>query len=905
MNITLAENAGFCFGVNKAVETINSLIEKTDRKIYTLGPVIHNTQLNDELRKKGVEIIDGLEQATQPGFIVIRAHGITLEQYDLIEGRGHELIDLTCPYVRKVQMLVRDKQKDGYNIIIVGDKNHPEVIGIKGWSNNTAYVVNEKSDVDEIPDKDTKVCVVAQTTITFDKWLEIIEYIDKLFKKVLKFDTICNATSKRQKEGFEIAANVDMMLVIGSQDSSNTQKLYEICKSSCENTYKVETVKDLPFIDTSKIKNIGITAGASTPSWVIKEVVDRMEELEKQQELEQSIDIQEREKGNKEAEQGSMVQNQENLNDLQAESIQSKDIIQGDTQSTAIQGQTGEVDEKVEEAVEQAEETEQVQKGQEQAESKDEAQESQESISADSSDETQAQDETQENDEDINFADAIKGTSMGLQYGSIVKGTIVRFDKNDVIVNINYKFEGVVPVQEYSSDPDFDPEKELKVGDEIDVLIVNINQKDCIVQLSRKEIDEKNKLDFFRQAKKDGTPIEAVIVEVVKGGVIARANGEKIFVPASQVSDRFVKDLNTLLKEKITLRVIEFDRRKKKIVGSARVLIEEQKQKKEQEIWDKIQVGEECTGIVSGLTDFGAFVDIGGVDGLIYLTELSWKKIKHPSEVLQKGDTVTVKVLEADREKKRISLGYRRSEDNPWLNITDRYNAGDIIKGKVVGILPFGAFVEIEKGLDGLVHVSQISNKRINKVESVLHIGMDVEAKIVDINADSQRISLSIKEVNPIDPPESEEEEDKKKERRYGKRADKKPGTVTEDSTMVKSEPVEGAASVAAPEDEVIPAAETVTEEKTNADGNADTEQKSTVKNDFSGRKDGGRGRNSESGRKVGEPRRGKQPREKEPTSHTEEMSNRIGDMLSGLNLLANLKLEDSDTENSDEEKDK
>ncbi len=904
MNITLAENAGFCFGVNKAVETINGLVEKTDRKIYTLGPVIHNKQQNDELRKKGVEIINNLEQATQPGFIVIRAHGVTPEQYDLIKGKGLELVDLTCPYVRKVQMLVRDMQRDGYNIIIVGDKNHPEVIGIKGWSNNTAYVVNEKSDVDEIPDKDSKVCVVAQTTITFDKWLEIIEYIDKLFKKALKFDTICNATSKRQKEGFEIAANVDMMLVIGSQDSSNTQKLYEMCKSSCANTYKVETVKDLPFIDTSKIKNIGITAGASTPSWVIKEVVDRMEELEKQQEQEQSIDIQEQEKDNKEAEQGNKVQNQENLIDPQIESIQvqEQDIIQDDTQGTAIQEQTTEVieqgekaPEQVEEAVEQAEEAEQVQEAQEQAEAKDEVQESPEINSAESSVEAQAQVETQENDEDISFADAIKGTSMGLQYGSIVKGTIVRFDKNDVIVNINYKFEGVVPVQEYSSDPDFDPDKELKVGDEIDVLIVNINQKDCIVQLSRKEIDEKNKLDFFRQAKKDGTPVEAVIVEVVKGGVIARANGEKIFVPASQVSGHFVKDLNTLLKEKITLRVIEFDRRKKKIVGSARVLIEEEKQKKEQEIWGKIQVGEECTGTVSGLTDFGAFVDIGGVDGLIYLTELSWKKIKHPSEVLQKGDTVTVKVLEADRDKKRISLGYRRNEDNPWLNITERYNAGDIIKGQVVGILPFGAFIEIEKGLDGLVHVSQISNKRINKVESVLHIGMEVEAKIVDINADSQRISLSIKEVNPIDPPESEEAEVKKKERRYDKRAEKKP-----------SEPVEGAASKATPEGEVIPAAETVAEEKTNVVDKAGKEQKSPAKNNFSGRKEVGRGRSGESSRNVGESRRGKQPREKEPTSHTEEMSNRIGDMLSGLNLLANLKLEDSNTEDSAaEEKDK
>lgn len=869
MNIRLAENAGFCFGVDKAVKTIKELIDKTDKKIYTLGPVIHNRQLNDELREKGVEIIAGLDQATQVGHVVVRAHGVTPEEYDLIKQGGQELVDLTCPYVRKVQLLVRDMHREGCNIIIIGDKNHPEVMGIKGWSGNTAYVVNEKEDADKIPDKETKVCLVAQTTITHEKWLEIVEYIDKLFKKVLKFDTICNATAKRQEEGSKLAAEVDMMIVIGSQDSSNTQKLYEICSRNCPNTYKVETVKDLPLIDTSKIKNIGITAGASTPGWVIKEVVDRMEELER--ENEQSINIQEEKQEAAGTEQDS---------EREVQSAEQDSAVQEKDESPAS--------EILETAEAQAEAEDTAAK----IASKPEAEEA-----ADS------QEETQDTDSDISFAEAIKGKVMGLQYGSIVSGTIVRFDNSEVIVNINYKFEGVIPVSEYSSDPNFDPYKELKVGDEIEVMIVNINQKEGIVELSRKEIVQKNNLDFFRQAKKDGTPIETEISEIVNGGVIARVNGEKIFIPASQVSDHYIKDLSSLVKTKLTIRIIEFDRKKKKIVGSARVLIEEEKKRKEQEIWDRIQVGEEYRGTVSGLTDFGAFVDIGGVDGLIYLTELSWKKIKHPSEVLQKGDEVTVRVLEADREKKRISLGYRRNEDNPWLNITERYNAGDIIKGKVVGILPFGAFVEIEKGLDGLVHVSQISNKRINRVENVLQLGMEVEAKIVEINTENQRISLSIKEVNPIDPPESDQEEGKKKERRFGKRSDKKTAAKPEaeaqnNSAEAQVNETQEASAVNNDAEEIKVSGEAAEATKPAAAVQTAEESKNpaSVKNppvrkEFTERK------NSANDKKSGEPRKNRQPHEKELTSHTEELSNKIGDMLSGLNLLANLKLNETDAE--------
>ncbi|HOP92257.1 MAG TPA: bifunctional 4-hydroxy-3-methylbut-2-enyl diphosphate reductase/30S ribosomal protein S1 [Acetivibrio thermocellus] len=651
MEIIVAKSAGFCFGVSNAVKTVNNLLENQKEPIYTYGPIIHNAQVVDLFTSKGVKKIDDIDEAEPNGHIVIRAHGVTPDIYKKISDKGLILEDATCPYVKKIHNLVKEKSEEGYKIIIVGDRNHPEVIGINGWCNNQAYIVDSVDDVEKLPTSDEKVCVVAQTTITNEKWLEVNTALKKKFKNILKFDTICSATSRRQNEAEEIAKNVDMMIIIGGKNSSNTQKLYDICKKHCNLTYKIETSGDLPPVDIKKIKKVGISAGASTPDWVIEEVIKKMSELNKQ----------------------GMV-----------------DIL--------------------------------------------------------------------ENDGEIDFANAFENSFVRIHAGDTVKGKIIGFNSNEVFVDLGYKADGIIPLEEYTDDPNFNIEKEVKIGEEVEVLVEMVNDGEGNVRLSKRKVDAIKSWDDIVKAYENKTPVNAYVVEVVKGGVIASYNGVRIFVPASQVSDRYVKDLNEFLKRSITVRILELNEKRRKVVGSARVIIEEEKEALANRTWNSMEVGKVFKGTVKSLTDFGAFVDIGGVDGLIHISELSWTRVKHPSEVLKVGDEVEVTVLEFDKEKKKVSLGYRKMEDNPWYKIEEKYKVGDVVKVTVLRFAPFGAFVELEKGVDGLVHISQISSKRLAKVEDALEIGMKVDAKIIEVDGENKKISLSIKEVMPIDPPSSKSE---------------------------------------------------------------------------------------------------------------------------------------------------
>jgi len=644
LEIIVAKTAGFCFGVNKAVNTVRELTEKSDLPIYTIGPIIHNDQVVDFFKSKGVNVAEDVKDIKEGSHAVIRAHGVPPEVYEEAVKKNLCIDDATCPYVKKIHKLVNEKHNENYQIIIVGDKNHPEIIGINGWCGNSAYIVDSVDDVDKLPDIDRKICVVAQTTLTNEKWEAINKKLKERFKFVEKYDTICNATFRRQAEAAEIAKQVDMMLVIGGKKSSNTQKLYDICKSFCEKTYKVETSGELPPVDIKNIKKIGVTAGASTPDWIIKEVLDKMQEINKQE-------------------------------------------------------------------------------------------------------------------SEVSFQEAFENSLVTLQTGQIVKGTIVGFNNSEVYVDMGYKSDGVIPMDQFSDDPDFNPQESIKIGDEIEVFVVRVNDAEGIVNLSKKKADALKAWDKVDEIFENKTTVNAKVVEVVTGGLIASANGIRIFIPASQVSDRYVKDLNEYLKKTLEVRIIEFDKRKKKVVGSSRVVMEEKKAKMEEELWNSIEVGKKYTGIVKSLTDFGAFVDIGGVDGLIHLTELSWTRVKHPSQVLKVGQQVEVYILDFDKEKKRISLGYKKEEDNPWYKAEERFKIGDIVKGKVVRLTSFGAFVEIAKGVDGLVHISQISTKRLAKPDEVLEVGQEVEAKIIEVNIPEKRIGLSIKEVKPIDPVRNEEKD--------------------------------------------------------------------------------------------------------------------------------------------------
>jgi ribosomal protein S1/(E)-4-hydroxy-3-methyl-but-2-enyl pyrophosphate reductase len=638
VKIIKASTAGFCFGVSEAINKIYKLIEKNDKPIYTMGPVIHNNQMVGFLEQKGVGVINDINDAPEKGYIVIRAHGVKPEIYEDIRNNGHVIVDATCPYVKKIHDLVNSEYKKGSVILIIGNKNHPEVIGTNGWCEDSAYIIYSKEDIDMLPAfESSDLCVVAQTTITRGKWDELNNYLNKKYENIKKFDTICNTTSKMQKEALEIASNVDIMIVVGCRISSNTQKLYEICKKQCNNTYFIETPGDLkPVKINNNNKTIGLTAGASTPEWLIEEVIKAMEDANK-------------------------------------------------------------------------------------------------------------------NENEINFKDVFEESIVTLRSGEIRRGKIIGFNDTDVFVDMGYKSDGIIPIDEFESNPDFKPQDDINVGEEIDVYIKKVNDGEGNILLSKKTVDEQKNWDEFNRVYKDKTVIDVEVIRVVKGGVIARYSNQDIFIPASQIGERFIKDLNQYIGTVLQVKIIDMDRSKRKLVGSQKIVLTEQRKVKENELWNNIEEDKIYKGAVKSLTKFGAFVDIGGVDGLIHISELSWGKIKHPSEVVSKGDIVEVKVLEFDKEKKRISLGYRKQEDNPWYMAGEKYKVGDIVKGKVVRLVPFGVFVELEKGIDGLVHISQISNQRISKPADVLKMGQFVDAKIVEVDIEKNKIGLSIKEAEPVE----------------------------------------------------------------------------------------------------------------------------------------------------------
>ena len=649
MEVKVAKYAGFCFGVDKAVKTSFEL--NYDGNKYTMGELIHNRNVIEQLEKKGIKAIDNLDGLKEGDCVIIRAHGIGKKLYDDLNALNVKILDATCPYVKRIHEIVKKEYEAGNRIVIVGDSKHPEVIGINGWCEGKSLIIDDEKEAEQLPYFDEKTVVVAQTTFKRTKYEDICEVLKKKFAFVLKFDTICNATVQRQSEADKLSREVDVMIVIGGKNSSNTQKLFEICKENCPETYLIENADELPLFDKNA-RTVGITAGASTPEMVIKEVIFHMEGM--------------------------------------------------------MNGHEGE----------------------------------------------------------INFSEALEMTMTELKTNEIVKGKIIGYNNNDVFVDLGYKADGLIPMEEFLDDPDFDPEKDLKPGDEIEALIVKINDGEGNVLLSKKRVDSIRGFEIVEEAFKNKTPIEVIIKEIVKGGAVADYKGVRIFIPASQISDRFVKDLEPYKGKKVKLVITEMASRRR-VVGSCRAIIEAEKEAKAEVFWNDVEIGKEYTGTVKSLTNFGAFVDLGGVDGLVHVSELSWKKVDDPSSILKVGDVVNVRVINFDKEKQKVSLGYRKMEDNPWYNIEEKYPVGSVVTGTVLRMVPFGVFVELEEGVDGLVHISQISNVRLGRPEEVLEVGQKVEMKILDINTELKKISLSIKEVKPIDPqseeePASEESSDEK-----------------------------------------------------------------------------------------------------------------------------------------------
>ena len=631
MPVILAKSAGFCFGVDRAV---SYLLEKCkNEKISTYGPIIHNQNVVDKLKENGVESIDNIDDLKDGYKLAIRTHGVGKGIIDTLEKKGVEYIDLTCPYVKKIHKIVAENHLNGKKIVIVGDKSHPEVIGINGWCEESAFITTETDDIPQYISPSDDICIVSQTTLDRKTFEKITNFLKNYCQNVCVFDTICKATSERQKEAAEISKKSDIMIVIGGKNSSNTNKLADICKINCKDTYKIENFEEFPQdIDIPK-KTIGITAGASTPLWIIKEVVSNMTEKE-----------------------------------------------------------NGVID--------FAKEFEEYEK-----------------------------------------------SLITLNTGDIVTGTVIRVQDNGVSVNLGYKSDGFVPATEMTDDPSVNIYDMVKPGDEIEVFVVRVSDVEGEVTLSKKKIDSIKNASLLEEALESKEILEGKVIDAVNGGVIVFYKGMRIFVPASQASDRFLSDLSLLVGTEVKFRIIDISKRRgrNKVVGSIKSVLKEEKNKLSEEFWANVEVGKKYEGIVKSLTAFGAFVDVGGVDGLVHISELSWSKIKHPSEVVKVGDAIEVYIIECDKEAGKISLGFKKVEDNPWEKAKAELELDKVVEAKIVRIVPFGAFAQIFPGVDGLIHISQVANKRIAKVEDELTVGQYVQAKIVELDLEKQKIGLSIR----------------------------------------------------------------------------------------------------------------------------------------------------------------
>ena len=631
-NIILAENAGFCFGVQRAVEEALKIKKQYNKKIYTLGPLIHNNDVVRHLEENDIYAIEfeNIDKLVKGDVVVVRSHGVTKEVIETLQNNGFEVIDATCPYVTNIQKKVNKYSELGYNIVILGDNKHPEVVGINGWCNNKATITTDGSFKESIPNK---ICAVSQTTEKKENWDTMLKNISSSCKEILAFNTICSATEVRQKSANELSKLVDAMIVVGGKNSSNTTKLYEIAKNNCENTIHIENSNELTkeFIESNNFNKIGITAGASTPDWIIKEVIDIME-------------------GN------------------------------------------------------------------------------------------------------FNMEDQLKlmdKLDRRFSIGDEVEGEILSIGREEVVVSlIGYKSDGVIPFNELTTSQSVeDAISNLNLSDKIIAKVIKLQNEDRNVVLSRLEYEKEAALEELENFFNENTIFEVTIKESKEKGLVGYFKGVRIFIPASQIDIKFTNNKDKYIGEVFEIKLIDFSRvNPSKIIASRRILLEEEQNIIENSIWENISIGDILKAQIKRFTKFGAFAEVNGIDGLIHLSQISWNHIKSPEDVLKKDEIVDVKVIDMNRENKKLSLSIKALLPEPWTNITEKYPEGSIVLGKVVRINDFGAFVELEPGVDGLVHISKISHDRVNNPSDVLSVGQDIKAKILTVDSASKKIGLSMKD---------------------------------------------------------------------------------------------------------------------------------------------------------------
>ena len=635
MSITVAKSAGFCFGVNRAVEMVEKAAAEGGA-VATLGPIIHNRHVVEKFEQLGVSVLQQPEEATAGMTVIIRSHGVTRDVLRRLEAQGAKIVDATCPFVKRIHDIVSNAEQNGCLPVIIGTATHPEVEGIAGWCGD-CKVLSSPEDMEnwvksgEIS-PDTPITMVCQTTSTESLWKKCCKIAKKQFTNLKIYDTICRATEFRQGEAATLSKNCQAMVVVGDANSSNTGRLAMICREHCHKVALVDNASELDPAFFDGVIDVGITAGASTPAWIIKEVNKTMSEI---------------------------------------------------TNVEAVQEE--------------------------------------------------------------NFAELLEQSIKTLNTGDKVLGIVTGIGNTEVQVDLGTKHAGYIPYDEVSSDPTVKPEDILHVGDEIEVFVVRVNDQEGTVQLSKKKLDGIKVWDDMAVWAEEKTTVEGVITEENKGGLVANVKGIRVFVPASQSGVAKGGDMAGQVGKTVQLKITEVNRARRRVIGSIRAVNSEERKANREKIWAEIEEGKKYQGVVKSMTSYGAFVDIGGVDGMVHVSELSWNRIKTPDEVVKVGDEIEVFVISFDAEKKKISLGYKTAEMNPWNQFMTNYSVGDVVDAKIVKLMTFGAFAEILPGVDGLIHISQIADKRIGKPEDVLSEGQEVQVKITDVDAENKRISLSIR----------------------------------------------------------------------------------------------------------------------------------------------------------------
>ncbi|MBP3647360.1 MAG: bifunctional 4-hydroxy-3-methylbut-2-enyl diphosphate reductase/30S ribosomal protein S1 [Clostridia bacterium] len=637
MPISVARHAGFCMGVRRAVDGALKAAEE-GKSIVSFGELAHNPEVIEKLASHGISVIHTVEEA-RGKTVLIRSHGVSPAVTQQLADTADEVIDLTCPFVKRLHDFVANYSADGSPVILIGQSDHPEVVGTIGCAQGRVYTVHDVDEAAALPEME-RALAVSQTTFPHERWEEILPVLRRRVKDLTVQDTICTATALRQSEARELAQKVDAMLVVGGMNSANTRKLFETCKRICARTLMVERAADIPPGFANIMESIGITAGASTPDWSLKEVVTRMTD---------------------------------------------KEVLDQVTTEEA----------------------------------------------------------------ESSFMADVEATLVKIRPGQTVKGTVVQITEDEVCVNIGYKSDGLIKREDLVTE-------NVEMGDEIEVEVVKVNDGEGNVLLSQRNILNRKAFAELVEKYNNNEYVEGVGKEVVKGGLICTVNGIRAFVPASQISNRYVEKIGEFVGQTLKLKIIEMDEQKRRIVASRRAVVREEAAAKKAEAWAKLAEGEVVHGVVRRLTDFGAFVDLGGVDGLIHVTDLSWAHVKHPSEIVAPDQEVDVKILSLDTERERIQLGLKQLMPKPWDLAPEKYPAGAVVTGKVVRITTFGAFVELEPGIDGLVHISQCAATRIQKVEDAVNVGDVVDVKVLNIDPEAKRISLSIRallepEVAPVE----------------------------------------------------------------------------------------------------------------------------------------------------------